>query len=57
MIANIVMLGLLVWSGYKAFTAGTKDDALIIMIFVCIPILLVICGVHSDTDLSDQPWE
>jgi hypothetical protein len=57
MIANIIMLGLLVWSGYKAFTADTKDDALIIMIFVCIPILLVICGVHSDTDLSDQPWE
>ena len=54
MIANVVMFAALVWSGYKAFTADTKDDALLIMVFVVIPLVLVICGVHTDPTWSDN---
>jgi hypothetical protein len=54
MIANAVMFAALVWSGYKAFTANTKDDALMIMIFVVIPIVLTICGVQFDPTWNDN---
>jgi hypothetical protein len=46
MIANAIMFTALVWSGYKSFTADTRDDALMWMVFIVIPIILTICGVQ-----------
>ena len=54
MIANALMFAVLLYSGYKAFNAETKDDALMIMIFVCIPTILAICGVQF-ADSTDWP--
>ena len=54
MIINIILFGVLAWSGYKAFTAETKSDALGIIFLVFIPTILYMCGARYDAD-TDWP--